>query len=60
MTFLVALVVGALRAPVVQTATRLEAGWTPTALGSFAAAAVVVAAVVVAADWAAGGEAIDI
>jgi len=60
MTFLVALVVGALRAPVVQTATRLEAGWTPTALGLFAAAAVLGAAAVVGVDRAAGGDAIDI
>jgi len=60
MTFLVALVVGALRAPVVQTATRLDAGWTTAAIGLFCGAAVVGAAVVVGLERAAGGEAIEI
>ncbi|WP_435117079.1 DUF368 domain-containing protein [Halolamina sp. C58] len=60
MTFLVALVVGALRAPVVQTATRLDAGWTTTAIGLFSGAAVVGGAVVVGLERAAGGEAIEI
>ncbi|MFW5911780.1 MAG: DUF368 domain-containing protein [Halolamina sp.] len=60
MTFLVALVVGALRAPVVQTATRSDAGWTTGAIAAFAVAAVVGAAVVVALEYAAGGEAIEI
>ena len=60
MTFLVALVVGALRAPVVQTATRLDAGWTTTAIGLFCGAAVVGAAVVIGIERAAGGEAVEI
>ena len=60
MTFLVALVAGALRAPVVQTATRLDAGWTTAAIGLFSGAAVVGAAVVVGLERAAGGEAIEI
>jgi putative membrane protein len=60
MTFLVALVVGALRAPVVQTATRLDTGWTTAAIGLFCGAAVVGAAVVVGLERAAGGEAIEI
>ncbi|MBP1985601.1 DUF368 domain-containing protein [Halolamina salifodinae] len=60
MTFLVALVVGALRAPVIQTADRLEAGWTGAALATFAGAAVVGAAVVLAVERAAGGDAIEV
>ena len=60
MTFLVALVVGALRAPVVQTATRLETGWTTAAIGIFVGAAVVGAAVVVGVERAAGGDAVEI
>mgnify|MGYP006280657817 FL=1 len=60
MTFLVALVVGALRAPVVQTATRLEAGWTTAAIGLFCGAAVVGAAAVLGIERAAGGDAVEI
>jgi Predicted membrane protein len=58
MTFLVGLVVGALRAPVAGTSAALaEAGrvWTPTVVGSFVAAAVVGAACVVGLERAAGG-----
>jgi|AntRauTorcE11898_2_1112593.scaffolds.fasta_scaffold26056_2 putative membrane protein len=60
MTFLVALVVGALRAPVVQTADRLEAGWTVAALAAFAGAAAVGAVVVIGVERAAGGDAIEV
>jgi len=60
MTFLVSLVVGALRAPVVQTGQRLDAGWTTAAVGVFVAAAAVGAAFVLAIEHAAGGEAIEI
>jgi putative membrane protein len=52
-TFLIFLIVGALRAPVVQTSTRLaEAGrsWSPELVGVFAAAAVVGAAAIVLVD----------
>ena len=60
MTFLVALVVGALRAPVVQTATRLEAGWTTVAIGIFVGAAAIGAAAVLGIERAAGGEGIEV
>jgi putative membrane protein len=52
-TFLIFLIVGALRAPVVQTSARLaETGrsWTPELVGVFAAAAVVGAAAIVLVD----------
>lgn len=58
MTFLIGLVVGALRAPIAGTTEALaEAGraWTPTVVAAFVAAAVVGAAVVVALERAAGG-----
>ncbi|RJX49971.1 DUF368 domain-containing protein [Halonotius pteroides] len=58
LVFLVSLIVGALRAPVVQTGIELsEAGraWTPESIGLFAAVAVVGAAVVVGIDRLAGG-----
>jgi putative membrane protein len=54
LAFLVALIVGALRAPVVRTGDQLvELGraWTPTAIATFAAAAVVGAALVVLLDY---------
>jgi putative membrane protein len=60
MTFLVALVVGALRAPVVQTATRLESGWTTVAIAAFVGAAAVGAAFVLGIERAAGGEGIEV
>ena len=56
MTFLVALVVGALRAPVVQAGSELEAGWTAVAVAAFLGASVVGAAVVLGIERAAGGE----
>ena len=58
LVFLVSLIVGALRAPVVQTGIELtEAGrgWTPELIGLFVAVAVVGAAVVVGIDRLAGG-----
>ncbi len=58
MTFLIGLVIGALRAPVAGTAEALaETGrvWTPTVIAAFVAAAVVGAAVVVVLERAAGG-----
>ena len=58
LAFLVSLIVGALRAPVVQTGIELtEAGrgWTPESIGLFAAVAVIGAAVVVGIDRLAGG-----
>lgn len=60
MTFLVALVVGALRAPVAQTGQHLAGGWTTAAIAAFLAAAVVGAAVVVGIERAAGGGAIEL
>lgn len=60
MTFLVALVVGALRAPVVQTGQRLDAGWSAAAFALFAAAALLGAAFVLGIDRAAGGDAIEV
>ncbi len=54
MTFLVALVVGALRAPVVEAASE-TGGWTTGAVGGFVGLAVVGAAAVFALDYAAGG-----
>jgi len=56
MTFLVALVVGALRAPIVQTGRALPDGWTQPTLVTFAAAAVVGAAFVIGVERAAGGD----
>jgi putative membrane protein len=58
LAFLVSLIVGALRAPVVQTGIELtEAGrgWTPESIGLFVAVAAVGAAVVVGIDRLAGG-----
>ena len=58
LAFLVSLIVGALRAPVVQTAIELSdagRGWTPESIGLFAAVAVGGAAVVVGIDRLAGG-----
>lgn len=58
LTFLVGLVIGALRAPVAETTRQLtEAGraWTPETMAAFLTAAVVGAAVVVGLDRAAGG-----
>ena len=58
LVFLVSLIVGALRAPVVQTGIELsEAGraWTPESIGLFVAVAVVGVAVVVGIDRLAGG-----
>lgn len=57
LTFLVALVVGALRAPVVRAGERLAesgGGWTTEAMLAFGVAAVVGAALVVGLEWAAG------
>jgi putative membrane protein len=50
LAFLVALIVGALRAPIARTTARLaelDRGWTPTAVAAFVAAAVVGAIIVV-------------
>ncbi|WP_313695981.1 DUF368 domain-containing protein [Halorarum halobium] len=58
MTFLVGLIVGALRAPVVSTGQRLAElgrGWTPEALALFGVAALVGGFAVLALDRAAGG-----
>ena len=58
LAFLVSLIVGALRAPVVQTGIELTAAgrdWTPESIGLFVAVAVVGAAVVVGIDRLAGG-----
>ncbi|MFQ3474886.1 DUF368 domain-containing protein [Halonotius sp. F2-221B] len=58
LVFLVSLIVGALRAPVVQTGIELTAAgraWTPESIGLFVAVAVVGAAVVVGIDRLAGG-----
>ncbi len=56
MTFLVALVVGALRAPVVETGRRLPGGWDTGAIVAFVVASVVGAAVVIGIERAAGGD----
>ena len=58
MTFLVALVVGALRAPVVQAGGSLEAGWGAVPLAVFLGTSVVGAAVVVGIERAAGENAL--
>jgi putative membrane protein len=58
LTFLVALVIGALRAPVVSAGSELDdlgRTWTPETVGLFVAAAVVGAVVVLALDRAVGG-----
>jgi len=58
LAFLVSLIVGALRAPVIQTGIELTAagrGWTPESIGLFVAIAIVGAAVVVGIDRLAGG-----
>ena len=58
MTFLVGLIVGALRAPVVSAGENLAVlgrGWTPETIGLFVVAAVAGAVAVVALDRAAGG-----
>jgi putative membrane protein len=54
MTFLVALVIGALRAPVEQAGRELSAGWTPTAIVAFLLASVVGAVAVLLIERAAG------
>ena len=56
MAFLVALVVGALRAPVEQAGGSLEAGWTAVAVALFLAAGVVGAVAVLGIERAAGGD----
>lgn len=53
LAFLVSLIVGALRAPVVRTAEAIDA-WTPAALATFGALALAGGAVVIAVDWYAG------
>jgi putative membrane protein len=58
MTFLVALVIGALRAPVVQAGGSLEAGWSAVPVGVFLGAGVVGAAIVVGIERAAGENAL--
>ena len=58
MTFLVGLIVGALRAPVASAGANLAElgrGWTPETVGLFAVAAVVGALAIIAVDRAAGG-----
>lgn len=54
MAFLVALVVGALRAPVVQATGALDAGWSTAALGAFGLMAVIGAVVVIGLETVAG------
>jgi putative membrane protein len=54
MAFLIALIVGALRAPVVQAAQTLDAGWTVTIVVSFLAAALVGSVAVLGLERAAG------
>lgn len=56
MAFLVALIVGALRAPVVHVGTELDAGWTTVAITTFLAAALVGAVAVLGAEHAAGDD----
>ena len=58
MTFLVALVIGALRAPVVQAGRELPAGWTLTAAGAFLLASVIGAVAVLLVERAAGENAL--
>jgi putative membrane protein len=51
LAFLVALVVGALRAPVAELSSREGFGWTTTTIGEFALVAAVGAAAVLVLDW---------
>ena len=59
MAFLVALIVGALRAPVVQAGQTLDAGWTTAVVAAFLAAALVGAAAVLGLERAAGDITVD-
>ena len=56
MAFLVALIVGALRAPVVQASAELDAGWTIAAVTTFLVAALVGVLVVGGVEYAAGDD----
>lgn len=60
MAFLVALIVGALRAPVVHVGSTLDAGWTTAAATAFLVAALVGALAVVGVEYAAGDDVVTV